>query len=95
MIMPRRQAPGSDRSGHGIEGPGEALGDQLPPQGRCHLTAGLPALPEIGEKAVDLAVAQGSGRPSWKGTGLEIAADRFTCHPELMGNLEKGLPLLV
>jgi hypothetical protein len=95
MIVRRGRAPGSDRSGHRIEGPGEALGDQLSPQGRCHLTASLPALPEIGEKAVDLAMAQGPGRPPWKGTSLEIAADRFAGHPEPMSNLEKGLPLLV
>ena len=95
MIVRRGRAPGSDRSGHRIEGPGEAFGDQLPPQGHRHLTAGLPALPEIGEKAVDLAMARGPGHPSWKGIGLEIAADCFAGHPEPMSNLEKGLPLLV
>jgi hypothetical protein len=52
-------------------------------------------LPEIGEKVVDLAVARGPGRADWKRTDLQIAADSFVSHPELMSNLEKGVPLLL
>jgi hypothetical protein len=55
----------------------------------------LPALLEVREKAIDLAATRGPWRSSWKRTGLKIAADRFAGHPKLMGNLEKGLPLVV